>query len=75
MLFEDKNFEIRVYYENRIINVVAFLNNYPASGFRHQIKTPKKWKTKDFLDKEPVRELVEIAKSDITSKRWQRFIQ
>ena len=75
MSFEDKDYEIRVYYENRTINVVAFLNNYPAGGFRHQIKIPKKWNAKDFLERESVQELVEIAKSDITSKRWQRFIQ
>ena len=75
MPFEDKNFEIRVYYDDRIINVVAFLNNYPASGFRHQIKIPKKWNAKDFLDKKAVQELVEIAKSDVTSRRWQRYIQ
>jgi len=35
----------------------------------------KIWDAKDFLEREPVRKLVEIAKSDITSKRWQRFIQ
>ncbi len=75
MPFKDKNYEIRVYCENQIINVVAFLYNYPASGFRHQIKIPKKWNAKDFLDKEPVQELVEMVKSDITTRRWQRFIQ
>ncbi|MFC2166494.1 hypothetical protein ACFLQZ_00850 [Acidobacteriota bacterium] len=75
MPFEGKNYEIRVYYDDRIINVVTFLNNYPASGFRHQIKIPPKRNAKDLLDKAPVQELVEIAKNDVTSKRWQRLIQ
>ena len=74
MPFEDKNYEIRIYYNDRIINVVAFLNNYPANGFRHQIHLPKEWNPADFLDKKPVQELVEITKTDITTQRWQRFI-
>ena len=75
MPFEGKDYEIRVYYDERIINVVAFHNHYPVNGFRHQIIIPKKKNVEDFLDKEPVLELVEITKADITTKRWQRFIQ
>jgi hypothetical protein len=58
MTFEEDNFEIRVYYNDKIINVVAFLNNYPVNGFRHQIKIPKKRNVEDLLDKEPDNEFV-----------------
>jgi hypothetical protein len=75
LTFEGKDYEIRVYYDERIINVVAFFNHYPANGFRHQIKIPKQNKIEDFLDKKPVLELVEMAKSDITENRWPRFLQ
>jgi hypothetical protein len=35
--FEGKDYEIRVLYEDTTISVIAFLNNYPANGYRHQI--------------------------------------
>ena len=37
LTFEKKTYEIRVYYSDTIINVVTFLNNFPANGFRHQL--------------------------------------
>ena len=48
--FEEKDYEIRVYYNYAIINVVIFQNNYPANGFRHQIKISKKLSVKEFLE-------------------------
>ena len=53
---EDKNYEIRVLHENNIINVVAFLNNYPANGFRHQIKVPERFDIKTILKTDIIKE-------------------
>lgn len=66
-----KDYEIRVYYDDRNINVVAFLNNYPVNGYRHLVKMPKRCDIKKVLEKHPVPELVEICKNEITERRWE----
>ena len=38
---EDNVYEIRIHYHENLINIVSFLNNYPANGFRYQIQIPK----------------------------------
>ena len=73
MTFEGKEYEIRVLYDNNTINVVTFLNNYPANGFRHQIKLPKKCNIKGVLERDATTELVEISKNDIRQKRWEKL--
>jgi hypothetical protein len=75
MKFEKKDYEIRVLYDDATINVVAFLNNYPFNGFRHQIQVPKKFEVKRVLKTEAVKELVEIAKNDIIEKRWEKLLK
>jgi hypothetical protein len=71
--FEEKEYEIRVYYNDKLINVVAFCNNYPANGFRHQIKVSKKLSVNEMLEKDVINELVEISKKDILERRWERL--
>ena len=39
--FEEKDYEIQICYDDSVINAVVFQNNYPANGFRHQIKISK----------------------------------
>jgi hypothetical protein len=70
LLFEGKDYEIRVLYDERIINVVAFLNNYPANGYRYQVQIPKGSDAKCILQRHPVPELVEKCKDDIMQNRW-----
>jgi hypothetical protein len=72
--YEEKEYEIRVYCTDRLINVVAFHNNHPANGFRHQIQVPKKISVNELLEKEVINELVDISKKDISEKRWERLI-
>lgn len=71
--FEEKTYEIRVYYNDAIINVVAFLNNFPANGFRHQIQLPKKCNIQSILKEGILDELIEMSKKDIIEKRWKRL--
>ena len=73
MTFEGKEYEIRVLYDKNTINVVAFLNNYPANGFRHQMKLPKKCNIEGVLERDAANELVEISKNDIKQKRWEKL--
>lgn len=71
--FEEKEYEIRVYYDDELINVVAFHNNYPANGFRHQIKVSKKLSMNELLEKDVINELVEMSQRDISERRWERL--
>lgn len=71
--FEEKNYEIRVFYDDKTINIVAFRNNYPANGFRHQIKISKSIPIEEILKQKVIDELIEICKKDISEKRWERL--
>jgi hypothetical protein len=71
----EEDFEIRIYYNDVTINVVAFLNNHPANGYRYQVKTPKGCDAKKVLEKSPVPELVETCKNDIKEKRWEKLLK
>ena len=71
--FEEKNYEIKVFYDDKTINIVAFRNNYPANGFRHQIKTSKSIAIEEILKQKVIDELIEICKKDIFEKRWERL--
>jgi len=69
-----KNYEIRILYEDRLINILAFLNNYPANGFRYQIQLPKNIDVQKILKIENLTHMIENAKEDIKKDRWQLFI-
>lgn len=72
--FEGKDYEIWLLYEDNMINVVAFLDNHPANGYRYQIQIPKQVDVKKFLKIYPVEELVEKAKDDVVEKRWEKLL-
>ncbi|MDD5258842.1 MAG: hypothetical protein PHD29_02640 [bacterium] len=71
--FEEKNYEIQIFYDDTLINVIAFHNHYPVNGIRHQIKISKKISMQGLLEQEVVGELVEMSKRDIIEKRWERL--
>ncbi|MBN1294427.1 MAG: hypothetical protein JXB48_21500 [Candidatus Latescibacteria bacterium] len=71
---DNLDYEIRVLYENALINVVAFRDNHPANGFRYMVKIPKKLDVLTILQKNPLHELIEMAKRDIQEKRWDRLM-
>ena len=73
--FEKKDFEIRIYYDDVTINVAAFLNGYPANGYRYQVKIPKKCSAKKVLENSPIPELVEKCKNDIKEKKWEKLLK
>ena len=56
MRFEEKEYEIRVLYDDTMINLVVFLNNHPANGYRHQVKLPKECNVQRLLEKYLVNE-------------------
>ena len=71
--FEEKFYEIRIHYEDNLINIVTFLNNYPANGFRYQIQIPKQAKIENILDEKHLNSFIEKAKNDIEENQWQYF--
>jgi hypothetical protein len=73
--FGGRDYEIRVLYDERIINVVAFANNHPVNGYRYQVQVPKGSDAKGILQRHPVPELVEKCKDDIIRKRWDPLSQ
>ena len=73
--FEDKDYEIKVFYNDSLITVLVFHNNYPVNGFRHQIKISKKRSVKELLKLNVLDEIIEIARKDILEKRWERLVK
>ena len=71
--FEKNLYEIRIQHQDNLINIVTFLNNYPANGFRYQIQIPKQVKIDNILDEKHLNDFIEKAKSDIVENRWQYF--
>jgi hypothetical protein len=73
--FENKDYAIKVFYNDTVINILAFHNNYPVNGFRHQIKISKNLSVKELLKRKIMDEIIEIARKDIFEKRWERLLQ
>jgi hypothetical protein len=71
--FEENIYEICIYYEDNLINIGAFLNNYPANGFRYQIQIPKRVEMEKLLDEKKLGDFIEQAKNDIVQNRWKKF--
>jgi hypothetical protein len=73
MRFEERDYEISIFYDDTVINVVAFLDNHPANGYRHQLQLPKKCNVLGVLEQNIAEDLVEISKKDIVEKRWEKI--
>ena len=54
--------------------MAAFKNNYPANGFRYQIKISKNLDYKKLLRAVSKNEIVNKCKSDITEKKWEKLV-
>ena len=73
--FEEKDYVIKVFYSDTLINILVFRNNYPVNGFRHQIKISKDLSVKELLRRNVIDEIIEVARKDIFEKRWERFLR
>ena len=73
--FEKNQYEIRVLYGDNTINIVAFNNNHPSNGFRHQIKIMKNSDTEILLKSDVVKGLVEISKNNVVEKTWDNLAE
>ena len=76
--FDTNEYEVRIYYDTKLINVLAFQNGRPANGYRYQLKIPKDCSAEKLLAKYPVPELVEVCQKHIRERKWKNvspFIQ
>ena len=72
--FEEKHYDIKVFYSDTVITVVAFHNNYPANSFRHQITVSKKIPVTTLLENKVIDEIIEVSKRDIVEGRSERLL-
>ena len=70
---DEKSYEIQIHYHENLINIGAFLNNYPANGFRYQIQIPKKVEIQKILDEKHLRIFIDRTKKDIEENLWNDF--
>lgn len=70
---DEKNYEIRIYFEEHLINISTFFNNYPANGFRYQIQLQKNIEIDKILAEDNFSHFIDLAKTDIIESRWQKF--
>ena len=70
---EGKEYEIRIFYEDKLINILTFRNNHPANGFRYQIQLHKTAEVQKALKTENFTHIIEKAKDDIKEERWKLF--
>ena len=73
--FENKDYEVKVFHNDTLINILVFHNSYPVNGFRHQINISKNLSVNKLLKGETIDEIIEIARKDILEKRWERLLQ
>ncbi|MFC1490919.1 hypothetical protein ACFL6K_06885 [Candidatus Latescibacterota bacterium] len=72
--FENKKFEIRILFGDNTLNIAAFRNNYPANGFRRQIKLTKNSTPEKALESKMVTDIIDWAKNDLFENRWDTFL-
>ena len=72
--FEEKAYDIKVFYSYTLITVVALHNNYQANSFRHQITVSKKVSVRELLEKDVIDEIIELSKRDIVERRSERLL-
>jgi hypothetical protein len=73
--WNNENYEIRVLYDDSLINVLTFHKNHPANGFRHQIRLPKGCNVEEILGQDIVGELVGISKNEIVKDSWGKLAE
>jgi len=70
----DKEYEIRVEYTGQELVVRAYHNNKPANGYSYHITIETARNLSDLANLDAINELVAIAESDVTEKRYEKLI-
>ncbi len=75
MKFQDKEYEIRILYQGKLINIATFFNNHPVNGFRYQIQIPKQFDIRKILKTEVIKILIQKAWEDVVENRWEKLLK
>jgi len=71
---DNKDYDVRIYQDSKLINFLVFRNNYPANGIRHQIKLSKDTDIEKLLNSDFINYFVDLVKREITDNIWQQVI-
>lgn len=70
-----KEYEIRVEFKERELEVRAFHNGQPANGYSYHVTLETAHDLNVLAGQDAVKELVAIAKNDVTEQRYEKLIQ
>ena len=73
--YHGKNYEIRILQVTNGYIVRAFLNGKPANGYSYSVDFYTQIEFEWIKNSSVYSHLIEIAKQDIASGRWDKFIQ
>lgn len=72
---EKKDYEVKVFYNDTLVNILVFHNKYPANGFRRHGNLPGNHSVESLLNGEAVEEIVEEARQDTVERMWERVLE
>jgi len=70
-----QEYEIRIMYSDRLINILAFKDSYPLNGFRYQVQMAKNSDVKELLRTADFGHIVEVVKDDVMKDRWNKLLK
>jgi hypothetical protein len=73
-VFDNEKFEVRIYHDDKLLNIVVFNENYPATGIRHQIQIPKATDIQEILKSKKLNYFIELSKKEILENVWENII-
>ncbi|RLC47479.1 MAG: hypothetical protein DRI23_11275 [Candidatus Cloacimonadota bacterium] len=68
--FDDEKYEVRIYHNDKLINVAVFKENHPATGIRHQIQIPEGMEIEKILNSDSMNHFIELSKKEISDNLW-----
>lgn len=72
---EDKEYEIRIASDGATIHIRAFYQNKPANGYSYQVDIMKHFDLRRLMGFDAIKDFINSAKEDISTKRWERFLE
>jgi phosphoribosyl-AMP cyclohydrolase len=73
--YEGKNYEIHIFSDGWKFQVKAYLGEQPANGYSYSIDLPTAFDLQTVIDTDAIQTLVNIAKEDIISNRWEKYVR
>ena len=71
--FDDEKYEVRIFHNDKLINVVVFKEKHPATGIRHQIQIPETMEIEKILNSNSMNHFIELSKKEISDNLWKHL--